>query len=84
MNLYDQILKIVLETIQSLPKEISADIYNNGVMFVGGASCIAGLYEYAKKKLDLPIIIQESPMDSVILGAGKLLSSEKKFLKINL
>lgn len=53
-------------------------------MFVGGASCIAGLYEYAKKKLDLPIIIQESPMDSVILGAGKLLSSEKKFLKINL
>ncbi len=84
VNLYDQILKIVLETIQSLPKEISADIYNNGVMFVGGASCIAGLYEYAKKKLDLPIIIQESPMDSVILGAGKLLSSEKKFLKINL
>jgi len=81
-NIYDQILKFAVETIESLPKEIAADIYNNGVMFVGGASCISGLYEYAKKKLELPIIIQEQPMDSVILGAGKLLSSEKEFLKI--
>lgn len=81
-NIYDQILKFALEMINSLPKEIAADIYNNGIMFVGGASCISGLYEYAKKKLELPIIIQEQPMDSVILGAGKLLSSEKNFLKI--
>lgn len=82
VNLYDQILNFAVQMIESLPKEIAADIYNNGVMFVGGASCISGLYEYAKKKLELPIIIQEYPTDSVILGAGKLLSSDKKFLKI--
>ena len=82
-NIYDRILNLAVEMIETLPKEISADIYNNGIMFVGGASCIAGLYEYAKKKLDLPIIVQEYPMDSVILGAGKLLS-KKDFLKINL
>ena len=82
VNLYDQILNFAVQMIESLPKEIAADIYNNGVMFVGGASCISGLYEYAKKKLELPIIIQEYPTDSVILGAGKLLSGDKKFLKI--
>ena len=82
VNLYDQILNFAVQMIETLPKEIAADIYNNGVMFVGGASCISGLYEYAKKKLELPIIIQEYPTDSVILGAGKLLSSDKKFLKI--
>ena len=83
-NVYDTILDLVRETLTALPKEIAADIYNNGVMFVGGASKIAGLYEYAKKKLDMPIIITDSPMDSVILGAGKLLSSDKDFIKISL
>jgi len=84
VNIYDQIIKFALDTIEMLPKEISQDIYNNGVMFVGGASCIAGLYEYAKKKMDLPVIVQEYPADSVILGAGKLLSTDKSFVKINL
>lgn len=52
-------------------------------MFVGGASSIPGLYEYAKKKLDLPIIVPDDPSDCVINGVGKLMSSDKEFLKIN-
>ena len=67
-----------------MPKDIIADIYNNGVMFVGGASKIAGLYEYAKQKLDLPVIVAEDPQDAVITGAGKLINSGNEFLKINL
>ena len=41
------------------------------------------MYEYAKKKLDMPVIVPESPTDSVILGAGKLLNV-KDFAKIEL
>jgi actin-like ATPase involved in cell morphogenesis len=52
-------------------------------MFVGGGSQISGLYEYAKKKLDMPIIVSENPMDSVVCGAGKLLGV-KDFAKIEL
>lgn len=84
INIYDEIFKLIEDVMQRLPKEISADVYNNGVVFVGGASSIPGLYEYAKKKLDLPISVPDEPMDSVILGAGKLISSNKEFLKINL
>ena len=84
VNIYDEIFKLIEDVMQRLPKEISADVYNNGVVFVGGASSISGLYEYAKKKLDLPISVPDEPMDSVILGAGKLISSNKEFLKINL
>ena len=84
VNIYDEIFKLIEDVMQRLPKEISADVYNNGVVFVGGASSISGLYEYAKKKLDLPITVPDEPMDSVILGAGKLLNSGKEFLKINL
>ena len=84
VNIYDEIFKLIEDVMQRLPKEISADVYNNGVVFVGGASSIPGLYEYAKKKLDLPITVPDEPMDSVILGAGKLLNSGKEFLKINI
>lgn len=82
LNVYDKIFSLIGETLKSLPKEIVADIYNNGVMFVGGASQISGLYEYAKKKLDLPIIVPEYPADFVILGAGKLLSKNQDFIKL--
>ena len=84
INLYDKVFELINETLKELPKDIVADIYNNGIMFVGGASKIAGLYEYAKKKLDLPIIVPEDPQDAVILGAGKLLNANGEFIKINL
>ncbi len=84
VNIYDLIFSKIEEIIKLLPKDVMADIYNNGVMFIGGASSIAGLYEYAKKKLDLPVIVPENPSDSVILGAGKLLNSDVDYLKIKL
>lgn len=82
-NVYDQIFDLIQDVMTSIPKEIAAEIYNNGIMFVGGASRIAGLYEYAKKKLEMTILMPDDPMDAVILGAGKLLSKEDEFIKIN-
>lgn len=82
-NLYDKIFELIQDRLSVLPKEILAEIHRNGIMFVGGANRIQGLYEYAIKKLDFPIIIQDDPQDSVILGAGKLLS-QKEYLKITL
>lgn len=82
VNIYDKIFELIKDVFKELPKDIVSDIYANGIMFVGGASRISGLYEYAKAKFDLPIIIPENPQDAVILGAGKLLNS-KEFLKIN-
>ena len=82
VNIYDKIFDLIKEVLTELPKEIVADIYNNGILFVGGASKVAGLYEYAKKKLDLPVIVPEEPQDYVILGAGKLLN-KNEFIKID-
>ncbi|MBQ9795558.1 MAG: rod shape-determining protein [Clostridia bacterium] len=84
VNIYDKIFELINQVLKELPKDIVADIYNNGVMFVGGASQVAGLYEYAKKKLDLPIIVPDEPQDYVIMGAGKLLRKDSEFIKINL
>ncbi len=83
-NVYDEIFKLIKDILSKLDKDVLSEIYNNGIMFVGGASEIPGLYEYAKKALDIPVIIPESPVDCVILGAGKLISSEREYIKINL
>ncbi len=83
INVYNKIVSLIKEMLTSLPQEIAKDVYNTGVMFVGGASGIPGLYEYVSKKLDLPIIVPETPEDAVILGAGKLLNGTKEFLKID-
>lgn len=82
-NVYDTILDKIKQVISLQTKEVVAEIYSNGVMFVGGGSKIAGLYEYATNKLELPVTILDEPADSVILGAGKLLN-EKTFAKIEL
>lgn len=82
-NVYDTILNKINEVISLQPKEIMAEIYSNGVMFIGGGSEIDGLFEYATSKLNMPVTILNQPTDSVILGAGKLLSNGE-FEKIEL
>lgn len=83
-NVYDEIIERVKEVLSLLNKEVLKDVYNTGIMFVGGGSTISGLYEYAKHKLDLPIIVPNEPSDMVIQGAGKLLAGSQEFLKINI
>ena len=82
-HVYDSIVGLINETIDRLPKEIVAELNDTGIMFVGGGSIIAGLYEYLSSRISLPINIVDNPSDFVILGAGKLLS-KKDFMKIEL
>lgn len=82
VNNYNKIFEFINQILTTLPKEICAQLHNNGVMFVGGASNISGLYEYAKQKLDIPVTVADNPSDAVVLGAGKLLSKQD-FIKIN-
>ena len=84
VNVYDKIFNLILGILKELPNEIIPEIYRNGIVFVGGSSTISGLYEYAKKKLDMPITVSEEAVDNVIIGAGKLLSRGKDFIKISL
>ena len=45
---------------------------------MGGVSSVAGLTEYASKYFNIPIQVVDNPKDTVILGAGKLLSLNKE------
>lgn len=79
---FDEIIKAVDVTITSLPPEISHDIINNGVLFAGGVSQIAGLGEYLKKNLNYISKIVEDGEFTSINGAGKLLDDPELLNKI--
>ena len=80
-HVYDSIVSLVNEMLSGLDKEVLAEINDTGILFVGGGSMIAGLFEYLSARISVPINIADNPTDYVILGAGKLLSS-KDYIKV--
>ncbi len=74
---YDEIIRTLDVTITSLPPELTSDIINNGVYFVGGMSQINGLENFLKRKFKYPFKIVEDGENVTILGAGKLLDDLK-------
>ncbi len=71
---YNEIVRAVDTTINSLPPEIVADIINNKIVICGGGSKMQGLDDYFKKNLKYPVEFCEDVDNVTILGAGKLLS----------
>lgn len=85
LSVYDKICELVIDYIKDLPKELSAEVFSNGVIFSGGSSNIHGLYEYMTKKLDMPVIALDNPVDAVLLGCAKLLDKPiKSLIKIEI
>lgn len=78
IGVYEKIFDLIDEVMESLPVESLAQVRKNGIVFVGGVSSVAGLTEYASKYFNIPIQVVDNPKDTVILGAGKLLSLNKE------
>ncbi len=79
---FEEIVRAVDVTITSLPPEISADIMNNGVLFAGGMSKIAGLENYLKRNFRYPFKLVDDAENVSILGAGKLLEDQDLLAEI--
>lgn len=79
---FDEIIRAIDVTITSLPPELSSDIINNGVLFAGGMSKIAGLENYLRRNFRYPFKIVEDAENVTILGAGKLLEDTDLLEKI--
>ncbi len=71
---YDEIIKGIETTINTLPPEIVTDIINNKILITGGAAKMQGLENYLKKHLNYPVQLASDMDYATILGAGKLLS----------
>jgi rod shape-determining protein MreB len=68
-----QIVSAVRQTLDQTPPELAADIIDSGVVLAGGGALLRGLPERLRSELLLPVIVAESPLTCVAIGAGRSL-----------
>ncbi|NQW30634.1 MAG: rod shape-determining protein [Ignavibacteria bacterium] len=67
------IVEAVLNLLDKTPAELSADIYDRGIILTGGGALLKGLDERLRQETSLPVIVAEDPLTAVVRGTGKVL-----------
>jgi rod shape-determining protein MreB len=74
------ILKAIRETLDQIPPELSADIYDRGIAVCGGSALLRNFDRLVQQETHLPVQIVDQPLSAVVVGAGKMLT-DKALLK---
>ena len=67
------IVEAVLNLLEKTPPELSADIYDRGIILTGGGALLKGLDERLRRETKLPVHVAEDPLTAVVRGTGKVL-----------
>ena len=79
--MYDQIehiLRCICQTLESTPPELSADIYDFGIMLTGGGALLRGLPQLIQERTGIRVTLAKRPLDCVALGLGKMIEVDSK------
>ena len=69
------IVDAVMMALDRTPPELSADIADRGVVLTGGGALLKELDTRISKETGLPVLIADTPLLSVVAGAGKMLDN---------
>ena len=69
----------VLNTLETTPPELSADIFRTGIYLTGGGALLRGLDKRLHAKTNRPIHVAEDPLRAVARGTGIALKNFDKF-----
>jgi rod shape-determining protein MreB and related proteins len=78
------IVQAVKDALERIPPELSADIYDRGIILTGGGALLKNLDKRLRQETGLPVQVAEEPLASVVLGAGKMLSDFDLLRRISL
>lgn len=67
------IIEGIKSTLEKTPPELASDIMDRGIMVSGGGANLKGIDELVKKETGMPVQIADTPLDCVVMGAGKAL-----------
>ena len=68
------IVQAVRDGLEQIPPELSADVYDRGIVLTGGGAMLQRLDDRLRHETGLPVTVAEEPLSSVVLGAGRMLS----------
>ena len=78
-----QIVQAVRESLERVPPELCADIYDRGVVLTGGGALLRNLDKRLRDETGLPVLVAEDPLTSVVMGAGKMLTDFTLLRKVS-
>jgi rod shape-determining protein MreB len=76
------IIMAVRETLDHIPPELSADIFDRGVALCGGSVLLRNLDRRLRQETQLRVEIVDQPLSAVVLGAGKMLEDRTLLKKL--
>ncbi len=74
-----EIISMVKMTLEETPPELSADIFDFGIVLVGGGAMLPGIDQAISDRTGIRTIIAKRPMEAVCMGLGRMLQSAGDF-----
>lgn len=72
----------IIQTLETCPPELAADIYETGIHLTGGGAMLRGIHSRLQKHIKLKVITDTDPLRSVSKGISHALASPDKFKSI--
>ncbi|MFZ6014359.1 MAG: rod shape-determining protein, partial [Bacteroidota bacterium] len=69
----------IIQTLETCPPELAADIYESGLHVTGGNAMIRGLKERFEARIKLPVHIDAEALLSVSKGVGQALREPNRY-----
>jgi len=79
-----EIVAGVRRVVEDSQPEVTADIYQTGLLLTGGGALLSGLAERLQKELRLHVAVADEPLTAVALGAGRLLSEPERLSRASI
>lgn len=76
------IVEAVLNLLERTPPELSADIFDRGIILSGGGALLKGLDQRLSRETRLPVHVAEDPLTAVVRGTGKVLEDLQAYQSV--
>ncbi len=71
----DAIAETIRVVLDQTPQELTADIFDRGIILAGGGALLKNLDNFLVKETGLPISVANDPLTTVVVGSGIALES---------
>lgn len=68
-----ELIEAIQAVIERTPPQLASDIFEDGIVFSGGAAALNGLSEAIYAALKIPCGVADDPQTSVVMGCGRAL-----------
>lgn len=65
-----ELIEAIQAVIERTPPQLASDIFEDGIVFSGGAAALSGLSEAVYAALKVPCGVADDPQTSVVMGCG--------------